>query len=79
MSCVGNLESYARIWYPQVEPSMTQMPLLNKARLVSYVLHACHSKIESKVDKIKDLIGDEDVTFTDIVELAETIFFNASA
>jgi len=40
------------------------MPLLNKAKLVSYVLHAKHSKIESKLDNLEKVIGAD---FSDIV------------
>lgn len=42
------------------------MPLKNKAKLVNYVLHAKHMKVEKKVDKLKTLIDE----FDEVVEQA---------
>ena len=42
------------------------MPLTNKAKLVNYVLHAKHMKVEKKVDKLRTLIEE----FDDVVDQA---------
>jgi hypothetical protein len=51
-----NTEVYARKWHPQVETSMLHMFLPNKARLVNYVLHAKHSRVEAKADRLDNII-----------------------
>lgn len=55
-----NQASYAKCWYPSVEPSMNFMPLASKARLVMYVLHAKHMRDEKKVDNLRDRIEEFD-------------------
>jgi hypothetical protein len=68
---VDNQEPYAKTWYPSVEPAMSQMLLLDKAKLLNYVLHAKHMNVEKKVGKIRDLIEE----FEDEVTVANKLFF----
>jgi|LakMenEpi03Aug12_release.lakeMendotaPanAssembly.Ray.scaffolds.fasta_scaffold6233215_1 hypothetical protein len=42
-----------KCWFPEVEPSMLQFSISNKADLVHYMLHAKHGKLENKVDKLE--------------------------
>lgn len=46
-------QSYMKMWYPEVEPSVLYFMIPNKAMLVKYVLHAKHRKINDKVDKFE--------------------------
>jgi hypothetical protein len=55
----NNNESYACKWFPQVEPSIKQIALKNKARLVNYMLYAKHSRIDLKKDKLQQSIGED--------------------
>jgi hypothetical protein len=36
---------------------MALMYLPNKANLVNYILHAKHQKVETKIDRLENLIG----------------------
>ena len=52
-------DNYATKWFPEVEASLKQAILKNKARLVHYMLYAKYSKQELKKDKLKDIFGDD--------------------
>lgn len=54
------------MWYPECEPSFLQFVILNKARLVNYVLHAKHSKI-FKSENLQQDLGED---FGEILEKA---------
>ena len=49
---VSSKDPALKEWYPEVEPSLHQFVILNKAMLVKYVLHAKHSKI-FKIENIQ--------------------------
>jgi len=68
VSTLDNKESYSKLWYPDVEPSMLNFAIKDKAKLVNYVLHAKHSKVDRKVDKLDILIGED---FEEIVARAK--------
>lgn len=64
----ANKEPAAKLWYPEVEPLMASFQIKDKAKLVNYVLHAKHSKIHRKVDKLDKFIGED---FDEIVSNAK--------
>lgn len=47
-----------RLWYPDCDARMTYLILSDQAKLIKYVLHAKHAKIDSKPDKCDWLQGE---------------------
>jgi hypothetical protein len=62
------------MWYPLVEPKMNNLIITDKRKLVKYVMHAKHSKITAKADKLQEILGEE---FEEICEEAEKGFSKA--
>jgi len=58
------------VWYPHVDPDMHHFVIKEKHKLVKYVLHAKHSKIDKKNDKLNEVIGEE---FDDYWEAAREV------
>lgn len=52
-------EIYSKVWYPLVEPRMDYFVIKEKHKLVKYVMHAKHSKIDKKGDKLQEVLGEE--------------------
>ena len=39
-------QEFAKMWFPEYEPRMLYLHLKDKSKLVKYVLHAKHKKID---------------------------------
>lgn len=59
VSADDNKEAYMKLWYPDVEPRMLYLAIKDKTKLVKYILHAKHKKIDSKPDKSDWLLAEE--------------------
>jgi hypothetical protein len=48
------------------------MSVVKTAKIVNYVLHATHGKLDKKLDKLETVIGEEE--FVECVKLANNFF-----
>ena len=69
-SLVDCREAFVKNWFPKVEASLLQATLLNKAKLVNYVLYAKHSDLDRKGDTLENMIED----FEHVVRWAKPFF-----
>ena len=69
-SLVDCKEAFTKSWFPQVEASLLQATILNKAKLVNYVLYAKHSDLDRKGDTLENMIEE----FEHVVRWAKPFF-----
>jgi hypothetical protein len=73
VSVLGNKDSYTKLWYPDIEPSVIYVTIKHKGLLVKYLLHAKHSKVERTTDNLKVLMGEN---FLENLDYAKAFFNN---